>query len=873
MSSLYKGPELRGWQSEAIEAWEKHRVGIIQAVPCAGKTVLAVKLITKKLEENPDLKVLIVCPRLTLIQQWIDSIHEFSNIQRKEIYEVSSNNESKAYVCAQDKIQNYKVFISTFHQIKQFFNECKWKDHEWFLIVDEMHNTTENYKFPNEPITYKLGLSATPKKKGKGADFNLGGIVYTYTFSQALADKIILDPVIKIVFYSVNKQLFKKIDSADQTVDLVESAYDDFLPDEGMDNIEKILSMPAKKKVKKDELEGAEELKPEEEPDVFSSKSTDFVGITRILEDNFNIGKKNSLQTLVFVNRIKKADLLNKMLAERFSDKVSHSYHSKSEKYNTKNHFNDLKSQFAEGKFNVLISVGTLGEGIDFPYASHGIIASPIYNPTSFVQKVGRLLRSYKDHRKAVIYYYVPSELISRLLTDEKIEPNYFKSVIKIADKNGDLYFVDRKSLHEEKGSLSDLLLQGSAYERNEDIKRIKVPYDLDSIMRFFKRIYPETAKDLKRFFPKMEEEKDKNEAEKVGDEVKGKNKNAKGSKGKTDTKLQTTKTNLKVKKELHEALNEPDEMDITSEPGAEPAKQIEYDFSPLRTELSKHHAIMLASAKNLEANLKGILLIQKKFAGRKFKDFDNVTFFVKEALRQKIITKIKYGQELEKMASDDKSVLSPSEQEMLRNMVSAELGDFCSKQKDLEKVLTSLSSSINLLEKNAKLKKHEGTVMDERIAAMNRIAKIYFDLQSLFLDELELSDLAKGVSSNEKKFFLTIGKDIFLTKQVARKFSYPEDFGLSRWREEKEVVAPIIVLTPTEKFCKRIMHLMGTKEGDVCAITDWNALKKTVCEELKICLQTDEDVLKELERHKFEKEFSFEKLFFVTEAIKRKKK
>lgn len=863
---------------EAISAWEKHSIGIIQAVPGAGKTILAVRLLTKKLEENPKLKVLIVCPRLTLIQQWIDSIGEYSKISRKEVYEVSSNNESRAYVCAQDKIQNYKVFISTFHQIKQFFNECKWKDHEWLLIVDEMHNTTENYKFPNEPIKYKLGLSATPKKKGKGADFNLGGIVYTYNFSQALSDKIILDPVIKIVFYSVNKQLFKKIDGAEQTVDLVESAYDDFLPDEGMDNIEKILSMPQKKKImvtgknlagnKEDELEGATEVKREDEPDVFSSKSTDFVGITRILEDQFHIGKKNSLQTLVFVNRIKKADLLNKMLAERFSEKVSHSYHSKSEKYNTKNHFNNLKSQFAEGKFNVLISVGTLGEGIDFPYASHGIIASPIYNPTSFVQKVGRLLRSYKDHRKAVIYYYVPSELISRLLTDEKIEPNYFKSVIKIADKNGDLYFVDRTSLHEDKGSLSDLLQQGSAYERNEDVKRIKVPYDLDSIMRFFKRVYPETLKDWKKFFPKIDEEKDKEGNEKEG---KGKVKLEHTPAHKNTKKELLAKTSSK-KVSIEEAVNEDEfDEDITTNP-EENTKPVEHDFSLLRAELSKHHSIMLSSALHLEQNLKGVLLLEKKFGGRKFKDFDNVTFFVKEALKQKIITKIKYGQELERVASDEKSVLSPSEQEMLRNMVSAELGDFCSKQKELEKVLTSLSSSITLLEKHAKSKKQEGGIMEERITAMNRIAKTYFDLQSLFLDELELSELAKGVSSNEKKFFLTIGKDIFLTKQVARKFSYPEDFGLSRWREEKETPAPVITLTPTEKFCKRLMHLMGTEEGNVCAITDWAALKKTICDEMCICAQTDEEVLKELERHKFEKEFSFEKLFFVTEAIKRKK-
>ena len=292
-TSLYKGPPLRSWQNEAIEAWDKHHIGIIQAVPGAGKTILAVKMLTQKLEEEPNIKVLIVCPRLTLIQQWVDSISEYSNIKKSEIYEVSSNNESKAYICAQDKLASHKVFISTFHQIKQFFNECKWKDHDWFLIVDEMHNTTENYKFPNSPIKYKLGLSATPKKKGKDADFNLGGIVYTYAFSQALADKIILDPVIKIVFYSVNKQLFKKIQNEkDATGDLVESAYDDFLPDEELEEAHKEFVDHKIKPISSQNPHSEESLE-NEEADIFTSKSTDFVGIQKILEGQFNIGKKS----------------------------------------------------------------------------------------------------------------------------------------------------------------------------------------------------------------------------------------------------------------------------------------------------------------------------------------------------------------------------------------------------------------------------------------------------------------------------------------------------------------------------------------------------------------------------------------------------
>ncbi|MCX6803189.1 MAG: helicase-related protein, partial [Candidatus Diapherotrites archaeon] len=700
-----------------------------------------------------------------------------------------------------------------------------------------------------------------------------------------------------------------------------------------MDEVEKIMLSTANKEHNKNKNQvtqseeiaaGVEEVK-DEEADVFTSKSTDFVGIQKILEGQFHIGKKDSVQTLVFVNRIKKADLLNQMLAEKFSEKVSKSYHSKSEEYNTRNHFNDLKRQFAEGKFNVLISVGTLGEGIDFPYASHGIIASPIYNPTSFVQKVGRLLRSYKDHKKAVIYYYVPSELVTRLLTDERIEPNYFKSVIKIADENGDLYFVDRESLSEERGSLSELLIKGAAYERNEDIKRIKIPHDLDSIMRFFKRVYPENLKNWKKFYAKQIEEsankEEKNNKSNAFQDLTSINKNAFASKLKSN-KQSITQILGENEKEL--ALGEEiDDNQIVSEKEVVNKKPKEIDFTPLRIELSKNHAIMLRSAVNLLNNLRNISSIQKRFAGKRLSGFIGVKEFVKEGLKHQIITKIKYGGELESIAKESSS-LPFSEQEMLCNAISAELNDFCVKQKQLAKALNTLSNAVAILEKyskkQSKQKSQKSGVQNpdldikNKINGMNKISKTFFDLQSLFLDELDLADLSKSVTDTEKKFFLTIGKDIFLTKHLARKFSYPEDFGLSRWQEEKEPEVIVIQLSPIEKFAKRLMFLMSrgkdereedtskdnskdnskennnttagnkksstikeiapvNEEPSVCAIDDWDLLKKNICMDLKIKEPENEEVLKELERHKFEKEFSFEKLFFVTEAIKREKK
>ena len=781
--NIYTGPKPRDWQLEAFSAWDKHHKGIIQAVPGSGKTILAVKAIAEKLEENPDLKILIVCPRLTLIQQWINAITDYSKLKKKDIYEISSNTEIQAYLKVQEKLEHHKVFLATFHQIKQFFKEFTWKQHDWFLIVDEMHNTTENYKFPTQHIKYRLGLSATPKKKGKGADFNLGGIIHTYSFAQALQDKIILDPVIKIVFYSVNETLFHKIENNNQnTIDLAESAFNDFLPEESENN--------------------------DQEGNTFTSKNTDFIGIQKILKNKFRIGKENAHQTLVFVNRIKKADLLDQMLQESFSKQVSHSYHSKSDKYHVKDNFNTIKNDFANRIFNVLISVGTLGEGIDFPYASHGIIASPIYNSGAFVQKVGRLLRSYEGHKKATIYYYVPSELVTRLITDEKIEPNYFKSIVKIAAENKDLYFVDRQSMKEEKGSMEELLIQGSAYERNDYIKSIKMPHDLDSIMRFYKRIHPDKIKRWKKIYTR-----EVNEAE--------------------------------------------DEKNIS--------------FVGLRDEMSHSFRATQFFANNIISNLSNLKIIQKKFAKKEFTDFSIVKNFVKKSLQQRIIVKIKYGHELEQISSKE-SVFSHSEGEMLVNMIAAELKDICIRQKDITKTILGLKKAVDSLEAMVKKDHTNEDVIKARIKSMSAISKYFFSLQSSFLDELDIAMLAKTAKHNDEKVTLTLGKDIFLSKHSNKLYAYPEDFGFSRWQEVKEEKEVPQVIPQEELFVTHLLSIAKVEHNYEQIATNWKTIRKDICDKLKIPLQKDAKIIAELEKQKRANQFSFETIFFVLDAINKHK-
>lgn len=667
--SYYRGPASREWQKEAISHWSNYNKGIIQAVPGSGKTILAIETFCQKLDEDPNVKVLIVCPRLTLIKQWTNEILENTILKEKDIYEISSKNEVAAFKKAQGKFSQYKVFISTFNQIKQFFSQEGWKDYTWFLIVDEMHNTTEGYNFPDGSIKYKLGLSATPKKKGKTSTFNLGGIVYTYSFEQTLNDKIILEPEFKLILYSIDKQLFEKIleseNNAELTDALMDKAYRSFMHDSKKEYTKEDI----KKLCEADPTDGEvnEELikidkqqfkKKSGEEDFFTSKNVDFLGIQKILSEKFNIGSENKdkkpLQTLVFVNRIKKADLLNEMLLANFKKPVSRSYHSQCAKYNYKDYFENISKQFEENKFNVLISVSTLGEGIDFPYASCGILASPVHNPTAFVQKVGRLLRKYKDQEKAVIYYYVPSELITKLLSDPKISPNYLKSVLKIADEHKNLYFVDRQTLKEKRGSLADLLSQGAAYERNEDIERLKIPQKLDAILRCFRRVYPKSFKHWKKFC--------------------------------TD----------------------------------------EGDFSELENKIVEKAKTSLFIAENLERNLVKVQKLQEIMV--KEKGYNRVKMLVEEAIRLGVIAKIKYGLEIENYYLGKPSKLDPAEQKMLITALKSEYASFRKQSTRTQKELDKIRSIIPVLKKQSSSKQKKLDAMYTLSKTFFSLQSIFLD-------------------------------------------------------------------------------------------------------------------------------------------------
>jgi superfamily II DNA or RNA helicase len=75
-----------------------------------------------------------------------------------------------------------------------------------------------------------------------------------------------------------------------------------------------------------------------------------------------------------------------------------------SEKYGGVSEREHLIRQFARGKYQVLVAIKCLDEGIDIPSAKTGIIMASSTNPREYVQRIGRIIRQAPGKSSAVLY-------------------------------------------------------------------------------------------------------------------------------------------------------------------------------------------------------------------------------------------------------------------------------------------------------------------------------------------------------------------------------------------------------------------------------------------------------------------------------------
>lgn len=147
---------LRPHQETILKTTHKKEFGVIVAPPGAGKTVIALKIISEK--QQP---ALIIVHRKQLLEQWADRVESFLGIPRKEIGKIGQGRHKigKQITIAMIQSLAKKIIKAEVQELTKLFG---------ILIVDECHHIpakTYHSTIARFNTYFQYGLTATPFRK------------------------------------------------------------------------------------------------------------------------------------------------------------------------------------------------------------------------------------------------------------------------------------------------------------------------------------------------------------------------------------------------------------------------------------------------------------------------------------------------------------------------------------------------------------------------------------------------------------------------------------------------------------------------------------------------------------------------------------
>lgn len=382
--------KLRDYQEEAINAWVNNDYhGFYVMATGTGKTWTAIFSAKRLVEEHPAM-IVICAPYKHLVKQWADDIEKAFPCAK--LIMVSSENPtwetqiSQEIIRKQYKPDNQIIIISTIASFKmdRFKNViCKSKEDK-ILIVDEAHRFTDRPDELKETFQYLLGLSATPfsgtsAQKGLELMEWFGGQVFNLPIEKAL-ERGFLVPYnyYPIYVYATEeeegkfKYHTKKILSCFKNNKCINP---DLLV-KSLRNRLRVISMAEEKTTRIDEI------------------------INRIAEkDHFVVycgdGKlfdANSGKELRHIQAIKRVLTAHGFKASQFTATENMSDRM------------ELVDAFNKQEISALAAIRCLDEGINIPSIKSALILSSNDDYREFVQRRGRILRTYGKKKFANIY-------------------------------------------------------------------------------------------------------------------------------------------------------------------------------------------------------------------------------------------------------------------------------------------------------------------------------------------------------------------------------------------------------------------------------------------------------------------------------------
>lgn len=445
-SSIRKvtGMELFQHQKEAIQSWVKNEMkGIFEMATGTGKTFAALGCLEKASKTYERLVIVITCPYHHLIEQWRREIEKFGIPFAQLIADSSNpswkNNLADALV---DISLGYKdtLIVLTTHRTFSSNNfrgivEQNKNEFNIFLIGDEVHGL--GAKGSRRGLTNKyelrLGLSATPRRW-----FDFAGTKAIYSYFGDIVFEFGLREAVNTLNPATGKTYLTPYRYIPKFISLTAQELDEY--NEKTKSIVRRFNK-AKNDDERDEILEALLFK---RADIIKNAVEKY----RVLEEVLDDMGLNIEWTIVYCTpqQIDKVmEILGKrgVVVHRFTMdegiKPEREYDGFSER-------DFILKKFAEGKYQAMVAMKCLDEGVDVPPARVAILMASSGNPREYIQRIGRVIRRYPGKAEATIYdilvvpdfSYIPKELrdMERRIFDKELRR--YEEIARIAVNNAE---------------------------------------------------------------------------------------------------------------------------------------------------------------------------------------------------------------------------------------------------------------------------------------------------------------------------------------------------------------------------------------------------------------------------------------------------
>ena len=406
----------RDYQKQAFENWKSNKQkGLFAMATGTGKTITSLNCLLEIFNRNGYYKAIILVPTIALVEQWEVECKKFnfsniikvcskynkweSNISPIVLSEFANPGNKLSYII----ISTYASFVrsNVFTKLNQFPKD------KLLLIADEAHNMGSGLmagRMSDIKYLRRIGLSATPERQfddeGNRKLMDFFGCGESYTFEYSMAEAIKNGALCRYYYYPhivrlTENEMADYVALTKQIVKII--GFNDAKNQERL----KMLLLIRKRIIHKavNKLSAFQKIVQQQMKEKGSLKYTLVYVPEGNKPDNFDADIFDQSDTLASDPETEHLiDDFTRIVRDMDSHIIVRQFTSESTDRDA------MLKGFANGSIDVLTSMKCLDEGVDVPRSELAIFCASTGNPRQFIQRRGRVLRTHKDKRFAIIH-------------------------------------------------------------------------------------------------------------------------------------------------------------------------------------------------------------------------------------------------------------------------------------------------------------------------------------------------------------------------------------------------------------------------------------------------------------------------------------